>query len=878
MQRLIEAMDNLSSSRFLALYGQGVSDSFLLNNLQEVDISHALNGLLRDSGYSRIIYISPTKPISFLDDQSRQLSESILWSGQNFLDSDQPNHPLQPGPYGNRLILPGISNITPSSYDAIGDTHLLRLLDAAMREDHGPATILIFEQAENFFINNQDVRTLSSILEGWVSLPAANHNRCIFLFSANDYSELSDIASHLPIPELRSLIYRNHQHGARKFETFLLGGPQLDEAQRLVEFIKRNDWSEIDPDFEQILIQQISVEDEKLQTWIARFSNFAYIDRDLAYQAGWFANFRGDLTPPLERLEMLVGLDEVKERIHELAGWAVNRTVIRSSTQAVPLLHMVFTGNPGTGKTTVARLMGELMYDLNILKRGHLVETKAADLIAEHVGGTAVKTNQVIDRAIGGVLFIDEAYSLSAQDRGGYGAEAIETLLTRMEDDRKNFIVVLAGYPDQIQSFLKSNPGLSRRFPVENRFVFSDFSGDQLVEICDTMLDERGFSVDLTAREQVHKIIHGMVDARSVNFGNAGEIRNLVDSLERKCLSRMYLAGEEGQPAICSADISPEFSSYLPKDVPSVETFLSDLDTLIGLEEVKNFIRRRVTRIQFENLRTPKHKSAQVNNFQHLIFLGNPGTGKTTVARLIGKIYASLGLLRKGHTIEVSMPDLVAGYVGQTSGKVIDQVNKALEGVLFIDEAYALVRSNSMFQGSYGHEVMDTLVKAMEDHRGKLLIILAGYPQEMETLLHANPGLKSRFGPPLIFPDFSTDDLSALLDQLLDQDHLQMAAEVKGEFVAQLETRRIADPHAFGNARDVIGAYDRVKDRLAERIIHQLPADPKQSHIADDQWLEIILEDVVDDQYTVIIDANETGSEQNQTRLKSWVVPRKSSG
>ncbi len=128
-----------------------------------------------------------------------------------------------------------------------------------------------------------------------------------------------------------------------------------------------------------------------------------------------------------------------------------------------------------------------------------------------------------------------------------------------------------------------------------------------------------------------------------------------------------------------------------------------------------------------------------------------------------------MGILRKGHTVEVSMPDLIAGYVGQTAGKVTEQIDKALDGVLFIDEAYALVRGNSMFSGSFGHEVIDTLVKAMEDYRGRLVIIMAGYTQEMEILLRSNPGLKSRFTATLSFPDVSREDMHILLERFLDK-------------------------------------------------------------------------------------------------------------
>jgi hypothetical protein len=201
---------------------------------------------------------------------------------------------------------------------------------------------------------------------------------------------------------------------------------------------------------------------------------------------------------------------------------------------------------------------------------------------------------------------------------------------------------------------------------------------------------------------------------------------------------------------------------------------------------------------------------------------------------------------------------------------VMDQVDKATDGVLFIDEAYALVRGNSFFQGSYGQEVVDTLVKAIEDRRGRLLVIMAGYAREMETLLRSNPGLRSRFAPPLVFPDLTAEGVGQLLASRLERDRLRMPGDVLAAFVAALEDRRLADPTGFGNAREALAAYERVKDRLAERVL----AQGVDGWDAPGTWLEIERDDLADDPYTVVVAGPAETAPGSPARLKSWVVPR----
>lgn len=232
---------------------------------------------------------------------------------------------------------------------------------------------------------------------------------------------------------------------------------------------------------------------------------------------------------PLEELQTLIGLSEVKSEVSALVDFVKIQQVRKEQGLKSVWMsyHCVFTGNPGTGKTTVARILAAIYRDLGVLKRGHLVETDRSGLVAEYVGQTAVKTNKIIDSALDGVLFIDEAYSLAKGGNNDYGQEAISTLLKRMEDDRDHLVVILAGYPEEIRCFIDSNPGLQSRF---NRYIhFSDYSADELKQIFLLNAKNNQYTIDESGLNKLDIILDIVLKNKDKNFGNGRFVRNIFE-------------------------------------------------------------------------------------------------------------------------------------------------------------------------------------------------------------------------------------------------------------------------------------------------------------------------------------------------------------
>jgi len=524
----------------------------------------------------------------------------------------------------------------------------------------------------------------------------------------------------------------------------------------------------------------------------------------------------------LKELNELIGLNNVKEEVNNLIS-LINLNKIKSSRglNVTPVaLHMVFTGNPGTGKTTVARIIGKILRTIGILKKGHVVEVDRSELVAEYIGQTAIKTNKVIDEALDGVLFIDEAYTLSKGDND-FGQEAIETLLKRMEDERNRLVVVIAGYTDEMKNFIHSNPGLKSRF--NTYLYFNDYSAEELEDIFRKILIKAEHQLSADADEFAKKYFKFLSKSKDKYFGNARDIRNLVEDLMKVQSSRLSKEkdlSDEQLRTITKDDFKVCVKeSYEEEHEVTLEEIMLELNKLVGLDEIKQEVSNLADFIKVEQLRE-KNGLPSKGISLHSVFYGPPGTGKTTVARLIGKIFKILGLLSRGQVIEVSRNDLVAEYVGQTAIKTTKVLDDAMNGILFVDEAYSLSEGSS--GGDFGKEAIETILKRMEDDRDKLCVIIAGYTDNMNGFIESNPGLKSRFTNYFHFKNYTARELVKIIHGFFEEEKFILEPGTEERLKTIFEDWIIGGDKNFGNAREARNLFEKIKLQQSRRVSKML--------------------------------------------------------
>ena len=535
-----------------------------------------------------------------------------------------------------------------------------------------------------------------------------------------------------------------------------------------------------------------------------------------------------DCSECLKKFDGMVGLESVKKEVTSLAAF-LTLQIKRGETNTFQGKHYVFTGNPGTGKTTVARIMADVFKTLGVLSRGQLVEADRSKLVAGFSGQTAIKTNQLIDSAIGGVLFIDEAYTLKSNDQDAFGNEAIDTLLKRLEDDRGKFICIVAGYTDQMHDFIDANPGLKSRFT--QTIHFEDYTADELTQIFVNMATGKNFVLDEEMRAAVHRQFEQLYLRRDKNFGNAREARRIFDQTVERQSERLVRQMSQPDVQVCD-DVADGFQfedmyKLTIEDLPMAQStasrpldeVLAELDDFIGMRSVKNAIRRLAVQSMFIKQRAAMGAGSVQQMTMNFILTGNPGTGKTSIARKMGEVLQAMEVLPTSNVIEASRATLVGKYMGETPKIVNAMCDKAMGGILFIDEAYTLSDQNDQ----YGKEAIDTLMKRMEDDRGKFVVIVAGYQNKMEQFLMMNAGLASRFTYKLHIEDYTQDELLAIFKKMAEKQQytLSPAAEFKALDVIN-QMLEVKDD-TFGNAREIRNLLDETIQQLSIRVSNMPP-------------------------------------------------------
>jgi len=543
----------------------------------------------------------------------------------------------------------------------------------------------------------------------------------------------------------------------------------------------------------------------------------------------------------LNELQQLIGLKEVKEEVQRLVNFVnIEKERLSKGFAKYPVsLHFVFKGPPGTGKTTVARLLGKILMAMGILKKGHVHEVTRSDLVGEFIGNTAVKTNKQVDLALDGILFIDEAYTLISGSGGNdYGREALDTILKRMEDNRSRLIVIVAGYPDLMDDFLQTNPGLMSRF--NRQITFHDYSLDELMMIFKNFCISGNYNILSDADNAIKEFFEHNLQKKDKTFGNGRFIRNVFEEIIKSMSQRISpekIKTNELLTTITLEDVNAVVAvKSAGRDEVALEVILSEIRQLTGLENIKKDILSLINFINIERLRSKGSLLPTSTMSLHSVFLGPPGTGKTTVARIMGKLFRSMGILVLGHVIEADRSDLVGEYVGHTAVKTNKVIDSAIDGILFIDEAYSLNPPNK--GNDFGQEAIATLVKRMEDDRDRLVVIVAGYENEMNDFIRSNPGLRSRFTRSFTFNKYNGDELYAIFLKFCSPGHYflhEEAGMLIKDWFNKIYAMNLPD---MGNGRFVRNFFEKILQSQADRLA-------KKENLTEEDLFVLMPEDVM---------------------------------
>lgn len=486
------------------------------------------------------------------------------------------------------------------------------------------------------------------------------------------------------------------------------------------------------------------------------------------------------VTKATEPLRELVGMETVKNQLQDLVN-TCESLALRAQRSGISIrlgMDMIITGNTGTGKTKLAGVLQKLLYSSGIIKKPAMKVVDAVDY--EEFAKEWEKNTADLK---GGILCIENVQKLLPSGAAN-DINKLDKLFSCMDKWNNDPIVILSGLSSAFKEFLVSNPDVRNRF--EYYFDLKDFSMEELKQLCIHELKKRyGIALSEEADAKLERVFKNEMRQKSDDFGNGHLAVKKAADIFANTIKR-----------------DPNASVAILEDIPgkefrqkSYEEIMAELDEFVGIDEIKATVQKIINKIDFERERKGAGAKREVKD--HFLFLGNPGTGKTTIARIFADILNSLEVLPIGQLVEVSRKELVAGYVGQTALAVEKYVDMAMGGVLFIDEAYTLKQGDN---DQFGQEAIDTLLKLVEDRRGQFVAIAAGYTKEMGEFLSSNSGMASRFNETVTFRDYKADELTEIFRRQVKKEHLTLDEEAEAFIRNYFSKMYLTRTRNFGNA------------------------------------------------------------------------------
>lgn len=596
-------------------------------------------------------------------------------------------------------------------------------------------------------------------------------------------------------------------------------------------------------------------------------SNFSdgAVEKIIAIVYSWFDKPENFIEDALKNFDGMVGVEHVMEQVKEiLYRQLAKETLIKAGIKDVTQNYNLFlTGNPGTGKTTIAQIIAKIFLEAGIVKKDTFVSARVSDIVGRYVGETSDKTNSVVSKAKGGIFFLDEAYRLaddtfSSSKGGDYGKEAFETIMEHI-DKNPDTVYMFAGYEDKMSLLYSLNAGVESRIP--NTVKINDYTPSDLQKIAVERFKSLNYNIS-EVEDSLLEFIKKKADNKALP-GNARTILNMVNKIITSHSKRIITEKPEDVTKILEVDILNSDDNYISEEQKAnlrevFDNAIIELDSYIGLPTVKKYAKRLGKNQIIKNKRKELGLKVEKDTY-HMFFLGNPGTGKTKVARIMGKILRGAGVLSSGHFVEVTKDDLT-GRKEPTTDTVKKLVKKAKGGILFIDEAYSLKNDNQ------GKEAIDCLIREMEEYRDDLVVILVGYENEMKELLKLNPGFESRVPNHISFDDYDAEQLlNIALSMIKDREYnlSDEALKILDENIKE----NFANNNTSSNGRWVRNIIDKAINVQSERLFDSEDENEDITLIVESDIINTFNELVNDDsekQNNLYVDISKASDEEKE--------------
>ena len=847
--------------RVFIVYGN-LSDYYITPGRCRYSFDRAVSAHLKHMGYKVVIIVNGTETMECPDEESAKLRREKIPTQREVAADRKRNSAAGSGTEA------GTTESAPPAVPSVRDRfrrqttapsrpsepekaplrftenadHLVEYLDQAMRNT-AVRTAIVFCNSSAFLDERADrsksgldATSLASRMSLWYGLPAENENIAVMLFNLPRIVTLHDA---LMNQRRWNFLFERAFNDDKATEAVIrIGSPRMDEIRYMLQdsvpaYVSHAALRELDPSYTRqgledaanYLVQQNHGSLKSLKLFFRQHPHDAVRMMMEKYSAG-----HQDALEALRR----EGWEPVYEKISSIIE--ENRNAIEeNSTQELPIfpdtnlrmahdqgmsatnanLSLILVGSPGTGKTTVVQHIASAFRQCGLLPSSRVTKVTRADLVAGYVGQTAIRTSSAINDAMGGVLFVDEAYTLyreSHENSNDFGQEAIDTLMEAVSDRRGEISIILAGYPEEMRHFLTANPGLPRRFEgniihipdykpdlleriflryigTSNRLSMDDsilenirfLIGGQLAGLPDGSADPDEYAEQSRKEREEDRLSplsvffdNWYADRNTSDFGNAGACETLAVQVMGRAKERVDI--DDGDIAITQEDFDEKQQKYFINRKPSVEELERQLEDVVGMDKVKDKLRTIVSYLRTAQMRTAMRKDKSLAPEPgHYLFVGNPGTGKTLISEKLGMALCSMGMIERYHPVRRTGLDLINTVAGHSDG--IKSLKQELEsynrGVLVVDEAHQLCDTGP---GGAGSAVIKCLLDPMIEHAKEFCVVFCCYPDQMKRLLELEQGLKRRITDVFTFEDYEPEEIC---------DIFRMKAEKRGYILSE---------------------------------------------------------------------------------------------